>query len=149
MNNSLTVGETPKLFYARRYRSGSKWAFWRWTRVVLDSTLYLLRLHILQTPLGSAMVHWIYHADPQPDTHDHPVWFMSFVLRGWYREQTPNGMRMIRWFNIVRPQDRHRIDAVSPGGVVTLVFCGRGVRTWGFHTAKGWIPWMDYKAPAN
>lgn len=142
---NLTVGEVAKPFYSRRYNSGSKWSFWRWTRVVLDSTLYLLRLHILQCPLGAVMVHWIYHPDPQPDLHDHPVAFLSIVIRGWYREQTPSGPRTIRWFNVVRPTDQHRIDAMSPGGVITLVFCGHGVRTWGFHTSNGWVPWWHYK----
>ena len=42
--------------------------------------------------------------------------------------------------------DPHRITAVSPGGVWTLVFTGRLIRDWGFWTDKGWIGWRLFES---
>lgn len=68
----------------RLYKSGSKWAFWRWAESTL---LYMRRLMLVHTPLGGCMLNWISRPDPHPDLHDHPVNFVSFILRGWYKER--------------------------------------------------------------
>lgn len=128
---------------ARRYRSGMRWCVWRWTDVVLDGALYLRRLHLVQTPLFSVMLHWIVRPDPQPDMHDHPVSFASIVLRGGYDEATPAGERRIRWLNLKRATDQHRI-VWAQLNTLTLVLAGPVVRPWGFHTKRGWIPWRKY-----
>jgi hypothetical protein len=113
----------------RRYRSGSRWCAWRWTDVIIGGLLYLRRLHLLQTPWFSLMLHWIVRPDPQPDMHDHPVSFLSIPVRGWYdelRRMPDHWLRVhhVRWFNAVHATDRHRITRVSPGGCLTLVFAG-------------------------
>lgn len=77
-------------FMNRRYKSGWRWCTMRWTDVVLNGETYLRRLHLVQTPLFSVMLHWILTPDPQPDLHDHPVDFWSFVLRGGYKEEVPH-----------------------------------------------------------
>ena len=71
----------------RRYKSGSRWAVWRWMDIILGGRLYLRRLHLLHTPVGGVMVHWIPEPDIQRHLHDHPVNFWSFILRGWYIEE--------------------------------------------------------------
>lgn len=88
------------------------------------------------------MLHWL-TPDPQPDLHDHPVGFVSIVLKGGYTENTPSGLRHIRWLNFKRPTDQHRIVS---GTALTLVFAGPKVREWGFHTPKGWVHWKEYSA---
>ena len=106
---------------------------------------YLRRLHLIKTPRLGAMLHWL-SRDPQPDPHDHPVGFISIVLRGHYTEWTPAGVRTIRWLNVKRREDAHRITACAPG-TLTLVFCwapGGQSRRWGFHTPEGWVDWQDY-----
>jgi hypothetical protein len=130
----------------REYKSGQRWAFWRWTDIKLDDKLYLRRLHIVQVPkLGAIMVHWIMLPDSQPDMHDHPVSFFSILLRGRYMEETPDGMRLVFRYNFKRATDMHRIVAVPTTGVTTLVFAAPKSREWGFHTAHGFVPWRNYK----
>ncbi len=155
----------------RMYRSGSRYSLWRWTDVTLDGALYLRRLHLIQTPWFAIMLHWILRPDPQPDLHDHPVTFLSLVLRGWYREWVPAPawfpsapLRVLRnqgsavrytvtgWWQrrevtrwrLFRPTDRHRICDVSPGGCVTLCFAGPVRRSWGFWTSGGFVEWREY-----
>ena len=53
----------------RRYKSGTRWCAWRWTDVVLRGELYLRRLHLVQTPWFSLMLHWI----PRPDPRTRPA----------------------------------------------------------------------------
>ncbi len=136
----------------RRYRSGSRWTFWRWTEVRPEGEQadpYLTRLHIVQTPWFSVMVHWLWRPDPQPHMHDHPVSFWTFPLRGWYAQETPSGLQFVtRWRGrVMRAQaDCHRIVALARRPTVTLVVAGPVVRAWGFHTPGGWIPWRQYTA---
>jgi hypothetical protein len=129
----------------RQYKSGMRWCLWRWTDVVLGGELYLRRLHIFQTPLASLMLHWIQRPDSQSDMHDHPVSFISWMLRGGYTEETPEGTRAWpRWsMHLMRATDRHRIVITGPN-TLTLVLAGPVVRSWGFHTSKGWVPWREY-----
>lgn len=138
----------------RMYKSGSGFAFWRWTDVETDGSLYLRRLHLVQIPhVGAIMLHWIKRADRGRVLHDHPVSFLSVVLRGWYFEDVPKSfldrnrtkVRPIRWFNFKRATDAHRISYVPSTGVLTLVFAGPKRRNWGFHTPSGWVRWQDYK----
>jgi hypothetical protein len=130
----------------RLYKSGTAWCFWRWT--ITDSE-YITRLHLLKTPWFAICLHWINKPDPEPYLHDHPVSFLSLILRGGYKE-----FRMIdknvtfpthKWFNLVRarPEDRHTIIEVKPK-TLTLALMGPKVREWGFHTPEGWIHWKDY-----
>lgn len=143
------------LWANRRYKSGSGFALWRWTDIITDGSLYLRRLHLIQVPhVGAVMLHWIKRPDLARDLHDHPVSFLSIVLRGSYYEFVPNlarapfGMelRHVRWWNYKRATDAHRIiDVFGPRGVVTLVFAGPKRRNWGFHTPQGWVRWQDYK----
>lgn len=128
----------------RRYKSGTKWCVWRWMDVILNEALYLRRLHVFQCPWFAIMVHWIQRPDPQRDLHDHPVAFWSFIVSGWYVEETPEGRRTIMWLNRKPAAGIHRIVWVAPN-TVTLVFASRRLRDWGFHTPKGWVPWREYE----
>lgn len=113
------------------------------------------------TPWFAICVHWINKPDAEPHLHDHPVSFLSLILRGWYEEErithvhlpslgyigdeTRSGRRT--WWNYIKASsgDRHRITQVRPG-TVTLCFMGPKKREWGFHTPEGWVYWKDYNA---
>jgi hypothetical protein len=139
-----------RLFRSRKYRSGTGWCFWRWTDV--DSE-YITRLHVLKTPWFAVCLHWINKPDPEPYLHDHPVSFLSVILRGGYTEWRTKGPpgctgcveKVNRWFNFVRAtaNDRHSIFRVVPR-TLTLCFMGPKCREWGFHTPGGWIYWKAY-----
>ena len=130
----------------RRYKSGTRWGFWLWTDVRLEGQTYLTRLHLLKAPGFSIFLHWILKPDSQRDLHDHPVPFLSLILRGWYGEVQPDGYHLRRWFNWITPTTRHRITRTSAGGVLTLCIAGppRTDRPWGFHTPEGFVPWTEY-----
>jgi hypothetical protein len=132
----------------RLYKTGTSWCVWRWT--VTDSE-YITRLHLVKTPWFAVCLHWINKPDPEPFLHDHPVSFLSIILRGAYTERRwrllgPGEQRLTHcWFNYVRASsfDRHSIVDVIPG-TLTLALMGPKTREWGFHTPAGWTYWKDY-----
>jgi hypothetical protein len=132
----------------RKYKSGTTWCFWRWTDV--DSE-YITRLHLIKTPWFAICLHWINKPDPEPYLHDHPVSFLSLILRGGYSEMRRVGARTFyntnRWWNWIRASqnDRHTICDVKPR-TLTLCFMGPKTREWGFHQPEGWVYWKDYYA---
>lgn len=132
--------------HARTYKSGTGWCFWRWTEVPSD---YIVRLHVVKTPWFAVCIHWLNGPDPEPWLHDHPVTFLSLILRGGYTEHRGTkkwiDVRNHRRFNFVRAsiQDRHSIVEVEPG-TVTLCFMGPKTREWGYHTPTGWVHWKQY-----
>lgn len=133
----------------REYKSGMEWCVWRWT---FTPSGYITRLHLVKTPLGALMVHFINGPDPEPHMHDHPVTLLSIILRGGYlemrpRSRPPSGLSFFwrRWYNLIRATTIHQIVSVKPR-TVTFCFVGPKVRDWGFHTPEGWVYWKDYNA---
>lgn len=133
----------------RKYTSGTKWCFWRWTDV--DSE-YITRLHFFKCPWFAICFHWLNKPDPEPYLHDHPVSFLSIILRGGYTEyrwKEGDGAyyKTNKWFNWIKAsdKDRHTIMEVKPG-TLTMCLMGPKTREWGFHTLDYWIFWKDYYA---
>jgi hypothetical protein len=135
----------------REYKSGTGWCVWRWTFVPSD---YIVRLHLIKTPWFAICLHWLVKPDPEPYLHDHPVSFLSLILRGGYNEYRQQvfapiwdmfDMRSCPWYNFIRATDRHTIMYVLPH-TLTLCFMGPKTREWGFHTPTGWVYWKDYYA---
>lgn len=133
----------------RKYKSGTGWCVWRWTDV--DSE-YILRLHVFKTPWCAVCLHWFNKPDAEPWLHDHPVSFLSLILRGSYAELRASGdgdigHKVHRWFNFVhaRRTDRHRIIFCRKN-TLTLCLMGPKTREWGFHMPEGWVGWKDYYA---
>lgn len=143
----------------REYKSGTTWCVWRWTRVESE---YILRLHVIKTPWWAICLHWINKPDKEPWLHDHPVSFLSLILRGKYAEarRKRDGTTHVvlhKWFNWVRGNygDTHRI-IFARKGTLTLALMGPKTREWGFHVPKemcpansatpGWIMWKTYYA---
>jgi hypothetical protein len=125
-----------------------KWCIWRWT---FTPSGYITRLHLVKTPLGALMVHFINGPDPEPHLHDHPVTFLSFIVRGWYAEmrQKPGWYEprfeirtIFNWIRAIK-NDRHKIIMVADK-TVTFCLVGHKTREWGFHTPEGWVHWKDY-----
>lgn len=137
----------------RKYKSGTRWGFWLWTEVPSE---FITRLHLIKTPYFAIVLHWLNAPDPEPYLHDHPITFLSLILRGGYKEiryltgrYHKRGYyevyRNRTWFNWIRASndDRHSIVDVKPK-TLTLCFMGPKTRDWGYHTETGWIYWKDY-----
>lgn len=120
-----------------------------------ECLVYLRRLYIIRLKrLFSIRLHHIRLTDKDRDPHDHPWFFISFPIKGWYREAWSHGgarnwmldrrQRYVRLCSFHRNTDLHQIQEVSPGGVWTLIFTGPESRVWGFQTIDKWIPWTEY-----
>lgn len=146
-----------KIARGRLYKSGTGWCFWRWTDVESE---YILRLHVIKSPWFAVCLHWIRKADREPWLHDHPVSFLSLVLRGSYAEIRRTGedkprLEVHRWWNVIRASfyDSHRI-IFTRKNTLTLCFMGPKTREWGFHfpmghdaaVADSWLGWKRYYA---
>jgi hypothetical protein len=145
----LVKGGLSCIARGRLYKSGTIWCVWRWTDVESE---YILRLHVVKTPWFAICLHWIRKPDKEPWLHDHPVSFLSVVLRGRYAElrSTEHGdpeIRVHSWFNFIRARktDCHRI-IFTRKRTLTLCFMGPKTREWGFHMPEGWVFWKDYYA---
>jgi hypothetical protein len=127
------------------------WTFLRWCDITIDGELYLSRLNLLKTPWFSIKLHWIHKPDPDRDLHDHPWWFVSFVLRGGYTEITcadpaiyPRIEHKVSWFNSKNCKEAHRIAYVKPK-TLTLVITGGKKKSWGFFDDHGrFTDWKQY-----
>ena len=76
--------------------------------------------------------------------HDHPWWSLSWILKGEYREHTPDGvfLRETGSFTCRPATGLHWIEVNQP--VWTLFITGPKSRTWGFQCRERWIPWNEY-----
>lgn len=115
---------------------------------------YMVRFKVIDCPLFAVRFHRIYRGDSDRHLHDHPWSFVSFVLWGGYREETPNRYANLSYREVRvvdapavvyhRAEDLHRLTLTRPA--LTLVFCGPRRRGWGFQTESGWVPWRQYLA---
>lgn len=127
----------------RKYVSGTQWCLWRWSEFKQDQ--YIDRLHLIKTPWFAVCLHWINKPDAEPYLHDHPVTFLSVILRGGYLEiRGRHGIfKRHTWYNFIRATDKHTIVQVEPN-TLTICFMGPKTREWGFHTGDGWVHWKKY-----
>ena len=86
----------------------------------------------------SIRLHYWLRSDDKRYMHDHPWRFRTFVLKGSYTDVSHDGYMQyreeVKWTAFRRASHRHYVEIPKPG-VITLLFCGRPKRKWGF-----WIP---------
>nr|WP_315437948.1 hypothetical protein [uncultured Pseudomonas sp.] len=127
----------------------------------------------------SFRIHHILREDADRDLHDHPWNARTIILRGWYTEQRllqpddpvlhqllMKASEMRQSFDAAfqateyidrRPGDTarlnhgeyHRIDQVSPGGVITLFITSKWRGDWGFLVNGVKVPWRTYTNSDN
>lgn len=131
--------------------SNPNWTLFKRERITRhDGGPYLERWIVVKCPWFGVMLHRFLASDDECE-HDHPWPFLSVILRGGYTEWAErSGIRHPRWFRpgafIWRPAWwAHRIEIDPARPPITLVIVGRRVRTWGFFTAFGWLPWFRYR----
>lgn len=98
---------------------------------------YLTRWGI-ETKFGSVRVHKWTGPDDDRAFHDHPWWFLTFVLRGGYTDVSPNGEEKVSAPAIkFRPALHQHTVVPYSQGALTLLITGPKMRSWGF--------WLDGK----
>lgn len=65
--------------------------------------------------------------------HNHPWWFITFVIKGSYTDFTPTGKELLKRFTLKFRKANHLHYVVpSKGGCITILFTGRPLQKWGF-----------------
>jgi hypothetical protein len=102
-------------------------------RWYLETAFFSIRLH-----------HWM-HSDDVRAPHDHPWWFVTFVLSGGYLDLSPSGdCRMARWSWAFRPAHHQHSVKVDPGGCWTILLTGPKSRFWGFWVQEKFVKANKY-----
>jgi hypothetical protein len=85
-----------------------------------------------ECPLGSVRVHHWLGSDDQRAWHDHPWWFLTFVVRGGYADCTPSGTEHLRAPAVRFRSALHQHYVVPEPEAWTILLTGPKVRKWGF-----------------
>lgn len=128
---------------------------------------YLLRWFVIpRNKVFNVYLHCILRSDDDRALHDHPWWNLSIILRGSYREITPDFSlaptpyvrvsdlptceRILRAgsMKLRAPKTSHRLEVVD-GPVWTLFITGPRLRAWGFHCPQGWKHWRLFTNPKD
>lgn len=109
-----------------------KWRFAWGEPLGLAECPYVIRW-IAETPWASARVHHWLGPDDDRAFHDHPWWFLTFVARGGYTDENPDGGEHLQAPALRFRPALHRHTVVpDEGGAWTLLLTGRIARPWGF-----------------
>jgi len=92
---------------------------YRWTLVLFG---YTIRLH-----------HWI-KSDDRRFFHDHSCNLISIVIKGTYKNVTPEGSFDVKAWRprLMKATQRHYLD-IPKEGAWTIILCGRPYKKWGFY----------------
>lgn len=117
--------------------------------------------YLTRVVLGPLRLHVFHRGDADPDCHDHPADFWTFPLVSYVEEFVEyrqidgeltglrRSQRVVKAFRLHhrRAEFAHRVlypVSASVEQIATIVLWGRKRRSWGFHTAQGWVPWRVY-----
>lgn len=120
------------LFAKARFSVG-KHIHVRWAEHLgLPTCPYVIRW-MIETPLGSLRAHHWLGPDDDRAFHDHPWWFVTFVVKGGYTDKTPHWVEHLR-APVIRRREAHHQHTVVPdeGGAWTVMVTGPKTRLWGF-----------------
>lgn len=95
---------------------------------------YVVRWRV-EFPFGSIRVHhWLSNDDPRA-VHDHPWWFLTFVVKGGYTDLSPEGSEILEApaIRFRKAEHRHTVYPLKPCGAWTVLITGRPLRKWGFY----------------
>lgn len=111
---------------------------------------YLIRYTLIKNKWFSIKIHKILLSD-DACWHDHPWSFISFILKGGYKEysdKNPNGKFFKPLSVLWRPAEwKHRLEITQP--CWTLIISFKRKRKWGFFTKEGWVEWFNYNQGSN
>lgn len=118
---------------------------------------YLLRWYLIpRTGWINVYLHKFMRDDDDRALHDHPWWFVSLVIRGWYYERVHDRGIVSRFAGSIafrRATHRHQVMLPREAGTDrpvpcwTIVVTGPRSRTWGFWCPQGFVPWTEFLDP--
>lgn len=124
------------------YRKFGKWFQIRWKEPMgYKECPYLYRWTLILFGFSIRLHHWL-RSDDRRFFHDHSCDLISIVLKGRYKNVTPNGEFEVKTPSIwkAKAEQRHYLD-IPKGGAWTLLLCGRPKQKWGFYVnGKKWRP---------
>lgn len=106
-----------------------------WNQRLGDEGNPYLRRWVLSTRFGSIRLHKWTCGDDDRNFHDHPWWFITFVLAGSYRDVSPDGEDILHRGSIRFRRAHHR-HTIYTDGATTLLITGPPKRIWGFWIKK-------------
>lgn len=94
---------------------------------------YVYRWMFGHKKVGSIRLHHWLGPDDDRAVHDHPWWFVTWIIKGWYLDSTSDDSEVLSVGDVVFRPALHR-HTVYPGrdGCWTLVITGPVSRSWGF-----------------
>ena len=106
----------------------------RWKEPVgLAECPYMVRWVLTFFGFSIRIHHWL-ASDDQRHHHDHPWWFVTWVLKGTYTDICADRRDMLTAGSIRFRSALHRHTVLVPStGCWTLLVTGRSVRHWGFY----------------
>lgn len=137
----MDISNTPKPKKHRR-----PWI--EWGREVGMAECPYLKRWVLDLRLFSIRLHNFRGSDDSRAMHDHSWGFITFILKGYYDDVTPDGReRMNRGKISYRPPHHIHTVEVGPDGVWTIILTGPRVRDWGFwsYTKGGKFRWFNHR----
>lgn len=105
--------------------------FLTWGQLLGKKECPYARRWILDFKLFTLRVHHFYRSDDDRNYHDHPWWFLTFILKGSYTDESEKGHEVLRAGSFAFRRAEHR-HTVRTTGVWTLLVTGPEKRTWGF-----------------
>jgi hypothetical protein len=132
-SSHLPPGTTPTGLLAKARFAVGKYISVRWAEHLgLPTCPYVIRW-MIETPLGSLRVHHWLGPDDDRAFHDHPWWFLTFVVKGGYTDKCPHWVEHLRAPAIRRRAAHHKHTVVpDEDGAWTVMVTGPKVRVWGF-----------------
>ena len=113
---------------------------------------YLRRWFVVpRNRLCNVYLHQFLRSDDDRALHTHPWANLSVLLRGSYREHTPDGAFDLKagdWKFRRSGNMAHRIE-LTHGTCWTLFLTGPKYQEWGFLCPRGFVHWRDFTAPGD
>jgi hypothetical protein len=126
-----STGQTPRES-VRSNPPARTWQFKWKEHLGLQSCPYLIRWR-LEAPYGSIRLHHWLGPDDDRAFHDHPWDFVTFVIKGGYKDFNDNAIEHLKAPTVQHRSAFHKHTVVPDlGGCWTIVVTGPKIRHWGF-----------------
>jgi hypothetical protein len=100
---------------------------------------------LFSCPWFAVFIHKLHRSDYQRAMHDHPWTFVSIIIRGGYKEQTPMGILSHAPGDILyRPAEWKHAVIIEGKPSWNLILHGPRRRKWGFWQGDKWCWWRKY-----